>query len=103
MPIPAVSPAIRSYLSSFGAIAIVLTSKGSLLALPNPTGYEAAWWVKKSEAGKLLDEARERGDVEASATRLGISATRHEIILLRTDKALARLDRILADAQRNAI
>src|SRR5262245_40250357 len=101
MPIPAVSPAIRSYLSAFGAVAIVLTSKGSIIAVPNPTGYEAAWWVKKADAQRLVDEARERGDVEAAAKRLGIAITPHEIDLMRTDKALARLDTILADAQRN--
>jgi hypothetical protein len=101
MTIPKVSLAVRQYLASFDSIAIVLTSKGSLLALPNPTGYEAAFWVKKTDAQRLLEEARERGDVEAAARRLGIAITPHDICLMRVDRQLARLDSILVAARRN--
>jgi hypothetical protein len=101
MPIPKVPLAARQYLSSFDSIAIALTSKGSLIAVSNPTGYEACWWVRKQDAQRLVDAARERGNVELSAKQLGIAITPHEVALMRTDKALARLDAILADAQRN--
>jgi hypothetical protein len=101
MPIPTVPASVRSYLSSFGAVAVVLTRKGSLLAISNPTGFERAWWVRKQDAQRLLDEARERGDVEAAAGRLGINLTPHEIALLKTDRALARLDGLMREAQYN--
>jgi hypothetical protein len=101
MPIPPVPLAARQYLSSFDSVAIVLTRRGSIVAVPNPTGYEAAWWVRKPDAQRLVDEARERGDVEQAARRLGISPTPHEICMMRVDRQLARLDAILADARRN--
>jgi hypothetical protein len=101
MPIPKVPAATRSYLSAFDTIAVVITARGSVLTTPDPSGFECAWWVRKADAAQLLEDARERGNVEASARRLGISITRHEIVLMRTDKALARLDAILADAKRN--
>jgi hypothetical protein len=101
MPIPPVSAVVRNYLSSFGAIAIVLTRRGSIVMVQNPTGYEAAWWVKKADAQRLIDASRERGDVETAARQLGIAVTAHEIALLRTDRQLARLDAILANAKHN--
>jgi hypothetical protein len=101
MPISRVPAAIRSYLSAFNSVAIVLTARGSVLITPDPSGFECAWWVRKEDAARLLEDARERGDVEASARRLGVTVTRHEIVLMRTDKALARLDAILAEAKRN--
>jgi hypothetical protein len=101
MAIPTVSAPVRSYLSSFDSVAVVLTSRGSIISTPNPTGYERAWWVRKADAARLVEESRERGNVEASAKRLGIAVTVHEIAIMRADKALARLDSILADAKRN--
>jgi|RhiMetdeSRZDD1v2_1073273.scaffolds.fasta_scaffold353856_3 hypothetical protein len=101
MTIPAVSPAVRNYLAAFDSIAVVLTARDSIIITANPTGYLCAWWLKKADAQRLLDEARERGDVEASARRLGITVTPHEAALMRADKALARVDAILANAQRN--
>jgi hypothetical protein len=101
MPIPKVPVAIRSYLSAFDTVAIVLTARGSVLITPDPSGFECAWWVRKEDAARLLEVAREPGNVEASAGRLGIAVTRHEIALMKSDKALARLDAILADAKRN--
>jgi hypothetical protein len=101
MPIPRVPAAIRSYMSAFNSVALVVTARGSVLVTPDPSGFEYAWWVRKEDAPQLLEDARERGDVEASAKRLGIVITRHEIALLRSDKALARLDALLAEAKRN--
>jgi hypothetical protein len=57
--------------------------------------------VRKADAARLVEESRERGNVEASAKRLGIAVTLHEIAVMRADKALARLDAILVDAKRN--
>jgi hypothetical protein len=82
-------------------VAVVLTSRRSIISTPNPTGYERAWWVRKADAARLVEESRERGNVEASAKRLGIAVTVHEIAIMRVDKALARLDAVMADAQRN--
>jgi hypothetical protein len=59
MPIPRVPVAIRSYLSAFDTIAIVLTARGSVLTTTDPSGFECAWWVRKEDAGRLLD-ARSR-------------------------------------------
>ena len=67
-----------------------LTSRGSIISTPNPTGYERAWWVRKADAARLVEESRERGNVEASAKRLGIAVTVHEIAIMRADKAVAR-------------
>jgi hypothetical protein len=94
---------VRQYLSSFNSIAIVLTSKGSILAVPNPSGYERAWWVRKPDAARLVEASRERGDVEQAARRLvpPVILTEHSVALMRTDKALARLNAILSDAQEN--
>src|SRR5262245_56989703 len=99
MTIPTVSPAILRYLAAFDSIAVVLTRRGSIIAVPNPTGYEAAWWLKKAHAQRLLDEARERGDVELSAKRLGLTVTPHEIAIMRAPRALARLDALMRRAR----
>ena len=57
--------------------------------------------MRKADAERLLDAARERGNVEATAKRLGITLTPHEIAVMWADNPLARLDAILADAKRN--
>jgi hypothetical protein len=101
MAIPTVSAPVRNYLSSFDSVAVALTSRGSIISTPNPTGYERAWWVRKADAARLVEGSRERGNVEASAKSLGIAVTLHEIAVMRADKALARLDAILVDAKRN--
>jgi hypothetical protein len=101
MPIHHISTAVRSYLSSFDSIAIALTSRGSIITTPNPSGYECCWWVRKADAERLVEAARERGNVEATAKRLGITLTSHMVALAKVDRSLARLDGILAEAKRN--
>jgi hypothetical protein len=101
MPVPKVPAAVKNYLASFGSVAVVLTARGSILAVANPTGYERAWWVRKQDAPRLVEESRERGNVEASARRLGIALTPHDVAAMKADRALARLDLILRSAQQN--
>jgi hypothetical protein len=101
MPIPKVPTAVLNYLSNFGAVAVVVTRRGSIITVQNPTGYECAVWVRKQDAQRLVDESRERGNVEASAKHLGIAVTPHEVALMKTDRALARLDAVLEAARRD--
>jgi len=99
--IPKLAPTVRDYLSSFGAVAIALTRKGSFVLTPSPGGFESAWWLKRAEGQRLLDAVREKGNVEATARTLGIAVTPHEIAIMRVDANLGRLETILATAKRN--
>jgi hypothetical protein len=67
----------------------------------NPAGCEAAWWLKREDAKRLLAEARVRGDIEGSAKRQGITLTPHDVCMMRADRCLAQLSEILAHAKQS--
>jgi hypothetical protein len=92
---------VRNYLFTFGSTAIALQANGVVTLTANPAGAVQAWWLKRSDSKRLLDECRVRGDIEQAAKRLRISLTEHSIALMRTDKALAQIDTILDGTQEN--
>jgi hypothetical protein len=102
MPIiPAIPARVRNYLFTFGSIAIALKARGVIVLTANPAGAEQAFWLKRTDGQRLLDECRVRGDIEAAARRLKIILTPHDLVMMKTDRALCQIDTILQMAQEN--
>jgi len=96
--IPKISARIRNFLYTFGSTSIAITARGAILLTANPVGCEQAWWLKRTDAERLLAECYVKGDVEAAAKRLQIPLTAHDLAVMRAGKALAQIDVILEQA-----
>jgi hypothetical protein len=101
MSVPKIPARVRNYLFTFGSTSIAVTARGALVLTPDPAGHEAAWWLKRVDAQRLLAACYVKGDVEAAAKRLQIPLTSHEVAVMRADQRLAQLDQILEQAQQS--
>jgi hypothetical protein len=92
---------VRFHLHAFDTIAIAVTNRGRFVLTTDPAGHQQAWWLRRRDSNRLLEEARHCRDVEAAAKKLGIRVTVHDRAIARTNEGLGRLDTILDTAKRN--
>jgi hypothetical protein len=92
---------VRFHLHAFDTIAIAITNRGRFVLTTDPAGHQQAWWLRRRDGNRLLEEARHCLDVETAAKKLGIRVTVHDRCMARTNEGLGRLDTILDQAKRN--
>jgi hypothetical protein len=92
---------VRFHLHAFDTIAIAITNRGRFVLTTDPAGHRQAWWLRRRDGNRLLEEARHCRDVEAAAKKLGIRVTVHDRCMARTNEGLGRLDTILDQAKAN--
>jgi hypothetical protein len=103
MSIPTVRASVLSYFRRFDLSAIARTRDGGrLVSTRDPSGAEAAWWMRSADISQVLQRARaDHQDVPAAARALRIKIIEHSQAVQHTEKIVAKLDARLRTAKRN--
>jgi hypothetical protein len=101
------STAVRAYLRTFGAIAIVAYADGSIgctkdIGRPLKSKPVAVWWAPN--AGLAVEvvrqcEAEHHTDITSVAYGLGVRLTPNDVAIANAERALATLDARIKEAQ----
>jgi hypothetical protein len=85
---------------SFDLGCVALTRDGRLFSTRNPSGAEAAWWLRATDVGAVLAKAKANsGDVPTAAAKLGVRLMEHCAALQRTETLIDKLDARVRTAQ----
>lgn len=110
VPIP--SPAVRAYLRSHEAVALVCYASGRISVtrdVGRPSlgpAMAAVWWVASASQALAVQhqcEVQDTGDVVSIAEALGVVLTSHAVAVERASACVAAIDAAMAEAKQNGM
>jgi hypothetical protein len=98
--LPPLPRGVKDYIGGFGITSVCIYRDNRLAVNRDPVGAVAAWWVEAELAGGLIRQAQKNGgDIPATAQKLGVVLTPHDVVIARARGATSRIENALAQAQ----